>query len=229
MADDDSYEIMPHHEIAELKRQLEELKSKASDSDSQKLINSMNALAKQLSELITVFRNAAEEMKTEEKDEHFVAKKMEPLLDRMDAIVDQNKTIAEGMVAVADIIKEHVGQEAEKKLSHFSKPKSEFGPHFEPPKPDFSGLSHEYNPTKQQRPPESIQFPPPRPMQPPMGTRQMHPSHNMPPQRPMQQPRGMMPPPGPMPPSPPGPPPMPDLDMDLSGEKKGGLFGRFKK
>ena len=106
MAEEGPYEIMPYKEIVELRKQVQELKSKGSDDNSNPLSQSVGKLAEQMNSLMGLFKTAAEDMRLEEKDEHFVAKKIEPLIDKLDSIIEQNKIIAEGIVAVADMIKE---------------------------------------------------------------------------------------------------------------------------
>ena len=133
---EEPYEIVPHREIADLKKQIKELKSKGSDSDSKPLLSSLNKLTVEINSMMGLFKSAAEDMQLEEKDEHFVAKKIEPLIDRLDEIVEQNKTIAEGIVVIADTIKENMDKH-KPESSPFSKPENEFGPNFEQPKPEI--------------------------------------------------------------------------------------------
>ena len=75
MAKDDSYEIMPYKEIVELKNDIEELKQKTGDTNSQELINSMAKLTKSMDSMLELFRTAAEEMKSEESTEEKFAGK----------------------------------------------------------------------------------------------------------------------------------------------------------
>lgn len=202
MAEEGPYEIMPYKEIAELKRQIQELKS---NTGSDKLLNSINNLTEKMDSLIELFRTAADEMKLEEKDEHFVAKKIEPLIDKLDEIIDQNKTIAEGMVSVAEMVKEHTGKAMERPIQQAPrafKPQPiaqpEFGPDFErnTPEPIFPGMP----------PPANMPFP----------------GNIPPPGAPMRQPRHTGP--VPMPNMPP-----PDFSSFEPEKKKRGLFGFSKK
>ena len=157
MAEEEPYEIMPYKEIVELRKQIQDLKSKGSDTGSKQLIDSMSKLTEQMNSMVGLFKTAAEEMRLEEKDDHFVAKKIEPLVDKLNEIVEQNKIIAEGMVAVADMIKEYMERKNERPRS-FLRPEPGFKP-FEPPEPEFPKFD-EPIPRKEPMPRHT----PPRPM-----------------------------------------------------------------
>ncbi|MFH1641644.1 MAG: hypothetical protein ABIC04_01965 [Nanoarchaeota archaeon] len=113
MADDESYEIMPYKEIVMLKKEIENIKKKAGDTSSTELINSMAKLTKSMDSMLQLFRTAAEEMKAEKSSEEKFADRLEPLVDKLAEVINQNKIIAEGMVAIADIVK---GQNEPKQL-----------------------------------------------------------------------------------------------------------------
>ncbi len=161
---EEPYEIIPHKEIVGLKKEIQELKSKDSDAGSKPLLESVHKLTEEINSMLSLFKTAAEEMRMEEKDEHFVAKKMEPLIDKLDEIMEQNRTIAEGMVAVADMIKESL----EKRESIIStKPEPEFRPP-QPKLPEFRDLGPMGNvpapPPSGQMPRPMPKYTPPRPM-----------------------------------------------------------------
>ncbi len=204
MAEDDSYEIMPYKEIVELKKQIAELQQKTGDTSSKELLNSMAALTKSMNNMLNLFSSAAEEMKLEEKTESELSQKIAPLIEKVDNLEKQNKTIAEGLVAVADMMEDIKGER---------KPKST-KPSPTPPEPSFD----EFPPLEPPTPPGPLPRAPPRGPMPP-------PRMPGPPGRPMFPP-GAIPPRGPMPP----PPdlgelrPLPDLEEP---RKKG--FKLFKR
>ena len=66
---DEPYDILPHRELADLKRQMQELKDGAKKSSSQELYNSMNALTKGMDSMLHLFTEAAEELKLESRGE----------------------------------------------------------------------------------------------------------------------------------------------------------------
>ncbi len=103
MADEDDYELLPHKEIDELKQELARLKD-FEVTPSKKLQVSIIELNQKLDKLITIFEDAAHEMRAEESSLSF-AEKMQPLLDKMNKILDQNAEIASGILAVADMLR----------------------------------------------------------------------------------------------------------------------------
>lgn len=150
MSEEEPYEIISHREILDLKKEIQELKSKDNGKGSKLLIDSINRLSEQMNVLINIFKSAAEEMHSEEKPDN-AQKKIEPFLEKLDAIIDQNRTIAEGIVTIADMIKE--GTPKPRESGFFSnKPQSRFEAGFE-----FQ------NPPIQNNPPPP-RHTPPRPM-----------------------------------------------------------------
>ncbi len=106
MAEEGGYEIMPYKEIVALKKQIDELKRRTGDTDSKQLLMSMSNLTKSMNNMLQLFKTAAEEMKLEQKEEEAISRKVEPLLGTVSELKEQNKIIAEGMVAIADMVKE---------------------------------------------------------------------------------------------------------------------------
>jgi len=102
MAEDEPYDLMPHREIVELKKQVQELKAKPNKSDSNKVVNSIDSLTKSMDSMLKLFTEAAEELKIDEKES---GNNLNSINEKLDKIIEQNKTIAEGMVTVNDIIK----------------------------------------------------------------------------------------------------------------------------
>ena len=122
MAKDEPYDLMPHREIIELKKQLQKLKTEKSSSH--ELMNSMNALTKGMDSMLRLFTEAAGELKIDEGEDN-VNKKL-------DEIIEQNKVIADGMITVSDMIKDFVQKQKEPEPIKVQ-------PSFQPPtpQPDF--------------------------------------------------------------------------------------------
>ena len=221
MATDDSYEIMPYKEIVELKKQIGELQKKTGDTSSKELLNSMASLTKSMNNMLQLFSSAAEEMKLEEKTEGELSQKIGPLMDKVAGLENQNKTIAEGMVAIASMVKGIKGERP--KEMHKPSPKPP-GPSFGMPPLGEPGLPP-MEPPKSPRP----NFPPHPPIR-IVTKKPMPPPGAMPPlgMPPPGMPPGPMPPPGaPMPPPDLGAlPPLPPLEEE---PKKKGIFKFFKK
>lgn len=120
---DESYELTSHRDIIELKKSLEELKTKADKSSSVELLRSMGYLTKSMDTMLKLFKDAAEDINTDEDHSS--------INEKLDKIMDQNKVIADGMVAISDMVKDF--DEKQKKLE--SIPQSGFQP--PGPEPSF--------------------------------------------------------------------------------------------
>lgn len=96
------YEILPHKDIIELREELRRLRAKPSERTLQ---ISMVELAGKVDKLIDIFSDAMEQIRVEEGGLTF-QEKMKPVLNRMEKILEQNSQIAEGIVALADMVNE---------------------------------------------------------------------------------------------------------------------------
>ena len=101
MADDEPYDLLPHREIDELKRQVQELKTRSDKSSSQAIVNSLDQLTRAMDAMLRLFTEASQEVKGDDKEHEQIAEKL-------DEVMEQNKTIAEGMVAVLDMVGDFV-------------------------------------------------------------------------------------------------------------------------
>ena len=223
MADEEGYEIMPYKEIVSLKKEIELLKRKSGDVSSKELIGQMASLTKSMSSMLNLFKQAADEMRAEESTDDKIAARLEPVMAKLDQVIDQNKTIAEGMIAIADMVKEHFG----KKEEHVPKPaihRDINAPGLGPMPPP--GLGPMPPPGLGPMPPPGLEPRdiPPGPMPPPGEMPLPGPDLNeIPPIPAMPGASGPLPPPGSIPP--PGLGAMPPLPEE---KPKRGLFG-FKK
>ncbi|MBS3176666.1 hypothetical protein J4457_05520 [Candidatus Woesearchaeota archaeon] len=123
---EDEYELIPHKEIVELKDEIQKLHENP-PSPSKHLQISMNDLAKRLEEMTTIFEKAMQSM-TEEEGGITFQEKMQPVLHRMDKILEQNAQIADGIVAMADIV-----NELKDKVDRVPSGSSSFEESFQPP------------------------------------------------------------------------------------------------
>ena len=207
--DEEDY-LVPYKDITELKKELEEIQGKK-DVSIKDIHEAVVKLAHALTDMLEVFGAATEQMKFEESEYQANTRKHEMIISKLDKLFDQNKTIAEGMVAIVEVVKEKLGAEREES---FFKPKPE-------PKP-FMKPQTEWQPR-----PEPMM---PRPQ--PMMAPQMRAPQMAPPAAPpaLQADFGMQ-----MPPMQPEPSPeLSDLDFPeetfgLEETKKKGIFGMFKK
>jgi len=210
------YEIMPYEEISALKKEIAELKSR-SNSSSQDLLGSIATLTKSMNDMLQLFTAAAEEMKLEEKTESGLAGKVEPIMDRLDEIIEQNKTIADGMVAIADMVKDTKEKKAREAREEREKPVNRQMPR-EPILP-------EYHPGQRRQSMQPSQNEMPELEMPPFpDEEELPPLGPLPPEGPMSMEMPSWPEPN-MPAGPlaggPMPPPLPE-----EKPRKRGLFGR---
>ena len=197
MVEDEPYDLLPHHEIEELKKQVQELKTRADKSSSQEIVNSLNQLTRSMDAMLRLFTEAAQEVKAEEREESKITEKL-------DELIDQNKTIAEGIVAVSDIVKDFIGKEEHRPApGPRPEPRPSFpGPSFQPPGPRPEPRPSFPEPSFQPPGPEPS-FEQPPSFEPPIseGTQQ-----------------------GPV-----AMPSMPFSSLEEKPKKKKGIFGRLKK
>lgn len=161
MADVEPYGVMPYSEIKELKKQIASLQGK-DNVDAGSLLKSVTGLTKSMDSMLQLFKSAAEEMKLEEQEEKALSQQIRPLMDKLDEIIEQNKIIAEGMVAVSDLVKERLpGSEPHEdwKFPEMSK-KSETKP-LEQSDIESGHIPQKPVSTQPQQPPIPI-FPPPQ-------------------------------------------------------------------
>ena len=102
---DDDYELLPHKEIESLKNELEKLKKGPSDQTK----TQMGQLTDSINNLLNLFKEAASQMHLEEQEADMVSQKIIPIEMKLDQVLEQNQKIAEGIIALADIIKEMKG------------------------------------------------------------------------------------------------------------------------
>ena len=197
-------EFVSYKDISELRKEVDGIRGKK-DISTKELYDAVQKLAQTMEGMLEVFGAAAEQMQIEEKGYGSEAKKHEMILSKLDKIIDQNKTIAEGMVAVVEMVKERIVAPAKEREESF-RPRAEPRPFMKPtewqPKPEFA----------QRAPPMMAQ-----PIAQPQMAPQPMPASDFGMQMPSMQP----------PPSPDTD--FPDFGLDDEEPKKKGLFGMFKK
>jgi hypothetical protein len=95
---DDDYEILPHKEIEELKKELESLKD-LDVTPTRKLHVGVVELNRNISKLLDIFEQAMHEIKIEEGGITF-AEKIKPLVNRLDKIERNMETMADVLTNV---------------------------------------------------------------------------------------------------------------------------------
>jgi DNA repair exonuclease SbcCD ATPase subunit len=102
--DGDEYEILPEREIQDLKSELQKLKD-FEIMPSKKMGVQLVELNTKLDKLLSIFEEATTALQMEEGGLSF-KDKMKPLAEKMNKILEQNSEIAQGIVAVADLVKD---------------------------------------------------------------------------------------------------------------------------
>ncbi|MBI4143318.1 hypothetical protein HY487_00375, partial [Candidatus Woesearchaeota archaeon] len=119
--------------ISDIKKGLSAMKGK--DVSAKELHDEIQKLNTTINDMLEVFGAAAEQMKLEEQGYEASAKKHEMIVSKLDKIIDQNKTIAEGMVAIVDMVKEKMIAPAKEEMRR-SEPRPLFRQPEWQPKPE---------------------------------------------------------------------------------------------
>ncbi len=100
----EEYEILPQKEIQELKSELRKLKEFEITPGKKMQVSLVEVNAK-LDKMLSVFEEAMTALQLEEGGLSF-KDKMKPVVEKMNKILEQNSEIAQGIVAVADLVKD---------------------------------------------------------------------------------------------------------------------------
>ena len=229
MAEEDDG-FVSYKNISDLKKELETIQDRK-DVSPKELYEAVHRLADTVSGMLEVFGAASEQMRLEDKGYEAESRKHENIISKLDKLIDQNKTIAEGMVAIVELVKEKMGSTEREEPSF---PKEDAAPMFKPKPEPKSFPKPEWKPdTSMQRPQTMGSMAPPSFQQMPQSNFQMAPTISPP-----VSPTNLAPPSTDfgmqLPPMQPAP--MPDLDfpdepfpLDDDTQKKKGIFGMFKK
>ncbi len=224
--DENQYEIMPIHEINEMKKEIESLKKQYLN---QGVPSSIDTLNNNIKDLLAIFREATSEMREEQKVVDASKKRIDEVSLNVNELFDQNAKIAEAIIAVHDL-----SREMKEMMDEMVKKSAE--PELAIPVPNIPPIPANIPPLPAvAAEPEMPMAPPivPRPPQPPQGLGRPLPGTIPPPRMP---PPPQPPPQRPMPGSedigflPPTPPPRrarappPPLGIPLPKKKKKGLF-----
>lgn len=130
MAGDEEYELLPHKEILEIKKEIAKFKGNPDTIPKSTLETSINKLSNSIDSLMELFKSSAEDMKMERHDEKLLLQRIEPLIDKFNSVIEQNEKIAKGIVAVADMVKTNIVDKKEEPEEEEEKPQA---PPFSPP------------------------------------------------------------------------------------------------
>ena len=170
MADDD-YDLLPHRQINELKGLVQDLKSKVGRASPKDLIDAMDSLTKSIDSLMNLFKQAADEMRYEEKEEILSGgSEHKAINDKLDKIIEQNKIIANGMVAVSNMVRDFAGKQGKQQTAQQAPKPQQFQPSLQPsmkvpnfPQPGFQPQFNAPMPPRPQMPSPGFMEEPPLP------------------------------------------------------------------
>ena len=100
---DDDYDLLPHSELKKLESEIDSLKTSPSTPKGETL-KTMQELSDSLKSMINVFSEAKNELRIEDEEKELVSKKIGPIIEKLDNLLDQNEKIAEGILSIADMI-----------------------------------------------------------------------------------------------------------------------------
>ncbi|MBI2129202.1 hypothetical protein HYU07_03090 [Candidatus Woesearchaeota archaeon] len=111
--ENEDYDLMPHRELMNLKRQVDEIKQNpiVNAPSGKELMNSVNDLNRSVGGLLELFKSATDEMRLEDKDQDLAVRKIDPILEKLDKVIEQNKLIAEGLVSISDMIEDFISKQ----------------------------------------------------------------------------------------------------------------------
>jgi len=213
MAEED---IIQYKDISDLKKELDVMKARK-DVPAKDVYDAVQQLARTVNSVLEIFSAATEQMRLEEKEYESDTRKHDIIVQKLDKLIDQNKTIAEGMVAIVEMVKEKIVAPAKERESMFAPPKEE--PLFRPQPRPFMKPEWQPRPEPMQRTQPVMNPPMPASMGQQMQNSMPQPDFGMqmPPMQPTESPE------------------LPDIDFPeepfgLDEEpKKKGIFGMFKK
>ncbi len=123
MAEEES-DFSLYRNISELKKGFQGIKVKK-DVSTKELNDSIQKLNQLITDMLELFGAAAEQLKLEDKEFQSDTKRHELMLSKLDKIIEENKTIAEAMVSLADMVKEKMPtQKEEEKVESLFKPQA---------------------------------------------------------------------------------------------------------
>lgn len=100
---DDDYDLLPHSELKKIESEINTLKTNPGSAPSS-MQKSINDLSMSLKSMMNIFNEAKNELRIEDEEKELVSKKIDPILQKLDNLLDQNEKIAEGILSVADMV-----------------------------------------------------------------------------------------------------------------------------
>lgn len=109
MADTDDYELISRNDIRKLRDQLKSVDPTGA-TDMKALQRSLGELDEKLNTFLEVLNGAVEDMHEEDHESEIIKTKIDPIIEKLSQIDDQNKKLAQGMVAVNKLVDDKLDQ-----------------------------------------------------------------------------------------------------------------------
>jgi len=106
MADEDDYELLPHREIQRLKEEISKLKGGQPVESDKELKRAVVGLSEKIESMNEILEAASQDLREEDKEAEIIKDKIDPIMNKMAEIAEQNEKIAKGLVAINDIVGE---------------------------------------------------------------------------------------------------------------------------
>ncbi len=117
----DDYELLPQQVIQDLKYEVEALKKRLSAPDAKinELILELESMKESIHDLHSIFTQALAEVKS---DDNMHVKKLDDTGSKIDILMQQNETIAKGMIAIADKVDDFISKQNKMNGSYPAQP-----------------------------------------------------------------------------------------------------------
>ena len=101
----EDYEIVSYEELSDLKKQIEGLRSKGRETVSMSdLKKSIDTLNNNLTVMMELFSQAHSMMNADSKETQALHGSIGPLMQKIDTLLEQNQTVAKGIITVSDMV-----------------------------------------------------------------------------------------------------------------------------
>jgi len=105
MAEED-YELLPHREIQRLKEEISKLKGGEAVGTDKDLRRAVMNLSEKIDSMNEILEAASVDLREEDKEAEIIKDKIDPIMEKMAELADQNQKIAKGLVAIHDLVDE---------------------------------------------------------------------------------------------------------------------------
>jgi len=104
MAEEENFELIPHKQFLELKRDMESIKKNPFGPRTEEILMNMTELSRSLDEMVKAFKEATESTQNQELQD--LTAMINPVSVKIDTLFEHNKKIAQGVLAIADMLKD---------------------------------------------------------------------------------------------------------------------------